>query len=370
MFSSPVLINLNSTIKGGALFFVLLVWFLDAVWSESIRKVFVLAWLSTYVYVGALILIALALVFAVVRGMWSRSWDWRLAAACGIGLLAGYIVNPFWPHHWVYMGRELSTVFHVPADIVVGQFFGTEWSSIPGRLLVQVAGLHLALWLVLLVWQLGTGRRVNHQAAAGTVLVLGALAAAMITAKFLPLFFIVSILFAPRLAVAMGPWPGRWPRWMLGTVAATVAVASLAQSFRDVHWHPNRPEPRQFRTAAEQLRTITPAGQVVLAPWDDFPGLFMFNVHNTYVAGLNPLFLRWVSEQRYIAYSYLYQGRVEDPEALLPTFFGDARIVLVRTRGRTPGERALTAQLARSPHFEEVRSLAPTWRMFRLTRVD
>jgi hypothetical protein len=111
---------------------------------------------------------------------------------------------------------------------------------------------------------------------------------------------------------------------------------------------------------------MTPAGQVVLAPWDDFPGLFLFNTHNTYVAGMNPLFLRWVSERRFLAYSYLYQGRVSDPENLLPTFFEDARIVLARAKPRTSGERSLLQRLSSSPHFEEIRSASPTWRIFRL----
>jgi hypothetical protein len=364
-FSSPVLINVNSTIKGGALFFVLLVWYLDAVWSESTQRTFALAWLSVSVYVGALILLLPPLVFMFVKAGWERTWQWRLPAAAAIGLVAGAIVNPFWPHQWIYAARELSTVFFIPSDVAIGEFFGSEWTSVPGRLLIQVAGLHLGVWGVLLVWQLSGGRRIDHAAAAGAVVALAFLGAAVMTAKFLPLFFITSVLFAPRLWIAM-QWPGHWPARGLLAAGATAAALNLVQSYRDVHYHPNRPDPREYRAAADQVRSMTPAGQVVLAPWDDFPGLFLFNTHNTYVAGMNPLFLRWVSERRFLAYSYLYQGRVSDPENLLPTFFEDARIVLARAKPRTSGERSLLQRLSSSPHFEEIRSASPTWRIFRL----
>jgi hypothetical protein len=117
---------------------------------------------------------------------------------------------------------------------------------------------------------------------------------------------------------------------------------------------------------ARHIQASTPKGQVVITPWDDFPGLFLFNRHNRYVVGLNLEFLRRADEKRFDAYTMLFSGRVDDPENLLPTFFGDAQLILVRTRPRDGGERALVEQLERSPHFARLHSPSRYWSIYSL----
>jgi len=365
-FASQSFIMINSSLKGGTLFFILFVWFLDAVWIRSVRRSFILAWLSVYIYVGAVILIPAAFVFVFMHGLNEKVWEWKLLAAVAVGLLAGYIINPFWAGQWIHTARELTTIFFRPEGVVAGEFFGGEWHSLGGGTLLRWAWLPLALWFVLLVRQLLRSSTTGTAAAAGVVISLGLLAASLIAAKFLQLFIIASLLFLPRMVYAMRPWH-KWLAPALVVVAFIAAVFNLNSSYRAIH-SPNRIDAKEYRVIAEQLKQITPEKQVVVAPWDDFPGLFLFNRHNNYVAGMNPLFLRWASEKRFNAFVYLYQGKVRDPEKLLPMFFEDAEIILVRRKPRNPGEERLNEQLSLNKYFEEVPSATAIWRIFRLKK--
>jgi hypothetical protein len=45
--------------------------------------------------------------------------------------------------------------------------------------------------------------------------------------------------------------------------------------------------------AAEWLRTNTPEGSMVFqTDWDDFPYLYYYNTHNTWLVGLDPTYLQ------------------------------------------------------------------------------
>ncbi len=103
---------------------------------------------------------------------------------------------------------------------------------------------------------------------------------------------------------------------------------------------------------------------MVVAPWDDFPGLFFYNTHNRYAVGMNVAFLRWASEDRFHAYFRLYRGRVEDPGAVVARHFDDAELILVRPAMHG----ALLRTLLRTPGCTEIPSRAASWRLFRFER--
>jgi hypothetical protein len=107
---------------------------------------------------------------------------------------------------------------------------------------------------------------------------------------------------------------------------------------------------------------------MVIAPWDDFPGLFAYNRHNHYLAGMNVAFLLDQDDRRFTGYYLLYKGEVRDPEVLLPTLFDDARHILVRDPPRQAGDVLLVEQLRANPSFRELASPSPRWRVFRLER--
>lgn len=359
--ASPLFVSWGSSLKGGSLFFILLVWFIDALWAGSARRCFALAWLAVYAYIGAPILVPVLLVHLVIVRIWDGQWPWRPAAAGLGGLAAGYVLNPFWPDQWIHTARELAggLTGYLPDR---GSFVGYEWISPSGDLVLRFTFLYLLVWLVLLVRGLGRPERVPARAVAGTVVALGLLGASLLGVKHLQLFFIASCLFIPLHFSATRPWRRGMTSALL--VAALLTVGwSVRTSWTDLHTAGRVPA-EDYRLMGEQLRELTPRGQMVVAPWDDFPGLFFFNRHNRYVVGMNVVFLRWASEERFGAYYRLYRGRGEDPATVVARHFGDAELILVR-----PGmHRALMRLLATDPNCTEIPSRATSWRLFRIRR--
>jgi hypothetical protein len=117
---------------------------------------------------------------------------------------------------------------------------------------------------------------------------------------------------------------------------------------------------------AEFLERTTAEGELVLAPWDDFCALFLYDRHNRYVAGFNVEFLHRTDPARFRAYYLLYEGEVKEPAKTLARHFGGARVVLSRAQPRRPGEETLSRTLAADLAFDELDSPAKTWRAFRL----
>jgi hypothetical protein len=362
LWASKYSVVYMTSLKGGSTFYVLLPWFAEAVWRQSARRTFVLAWLSVYVYVGASILLPVALVFTCVHGLWERRWPWRLVGATVAGVLAGMVVNPFWPGHWEHTLRELGSVFlrTVPE---IEAIRGGEWMALDGRTIAEIAGPMLAAWCACLVLRLSKGTRASVGAAAGAAVALGLFGGGLLGgAKILYLFLLVSALFLPLLGRELGPWP-RWA--VAGAVLLGTANAAVNVEFR--HGSRDRfPAPSEYRAMAEVLERETAEGELVLAPWDDFCGLFLFDRRNTYVAGFNVEFLHRTDPQRFRAYYALYEGEVAVPSKTVPKNFPGARIVLVRRTARRPGEAKLAETLASDFAFVELLSPAPTWRIFQL----
>lgn len=350
-----------TSLKGGSTFYVLLPWFADALWSRSVRRTFLLAWLSVYVYVGATILVPMALVLVVALGLWERRWPFALVAATLGGILAGMVVNPFWPDHWEHTARELGSVFlrTVPE---IEAIRGGEWMQLEGKRIAAIAGAPLAAWLACLVLHLARGERAPAGAAAGATVALGLFAGGLFGgAKMLFLFLLLSALFLPLLARELVV-----PRWLLG-LALALGVANAAWSVHTRRAQSSGfPVPAEYRAMGELLARSSEPDELVLSAWDDFCGLFLFDRHNRYVAGFNVEFLHRTDPQRFRAYYLLYEGEVKEPAKTMAKHFPGARFVLVRRVPRRPGEATLAQTLATDLAFDELDSPAETWRLFRL----
>jgi hypothetical protein len=82
-----------------------------------------------------------------------------------------------------------------------------------------------------------------------------------------------------------------------------------------------------YANASAWLEKNTPAGsRVFQTDWDDFPRLFYYNTHNTYLIGLDPTYLQLYDADLYDLWVDITQGDVENPSQIIATTF-EARYI-------------------------------------------
>src|SRR5690606_9573701 len=100
-----------------------------------------------------------------------------------------------------------------------------------------------------------------------------------------------------------------------------------------------------YEHASWWLKNNTPAGsRVFQTDWDDFPRLFYYNTHNTYLVGLDPTYLQLYDAGLYDLWTAITRGDVAAPSQTIATTFG-ARYVhtdldhqdFLDTAARDPG---------------------------------
>jgi hypothetical protein len=353
-------------IKGAATFLIVLVWFVDAVWSGARRRVLVLAWLSVYVYIGATVLVPFVIIHVVVTRAMTGRWTLDLLAATIAGLVAGMIVNLGWPAQWTHVLAELRTIFERDPRLVPGELRGAEWAMLPGGAILSLAGAMLAAWAIVFVRRLGAAAAAPATAVSAAIAALGLCGAALdVGTKMLELSAVFSILAIPLIARTV-TWP-RWVPYAAAAIAAVLAVKNVVRLGGEMD-RPGQAHPSDYRELAAWLDERTDPDEVVVTAWDDMPGLFFFGHDQRYVAGWNVQFLLDGDERRFNAYYLLFTAQVSDPEQLLPTLFDGARFLILRRVPRSPGEMHLLDQIGKSPHFEELAGPVPVWRIFRVRR--
>jgi hypothetical protein len=78
-----------------------------------------------------------------------------------------------------------------------------------------------------------------------------------------------------------------------------------------------------YANASVWLEKNTPVGsRVFQTDWDDFPRLFYYNTHNTYLIGLDPTYLQLYDSALYDLWVKITQGDVKNPSQVIATTFG------------------------------------------------
>ena len=104
-----------------------------------------------------------------------------------------------------------------------------------------------------------------------------------------------------------------------------------------------------FAGASAWLAENTPLGERVFqTDWDDFPRLFFYNTHNTYLVGLDPTYLSLQDPVLYTQWVAITRGRVALPSNSIKEDF-DARFTMSDLQ-----HTEFLEQAALDPALEEV----------------
>jgi hypothetical protein len=119
------------------------------------------------------------------------------------------------------------------------------------------------------------------------------------------------------------------PRRLFAPVLLSVAVAvSIAVSVPRAREALDSSKPYTlYADASAWLEKNTPAGsRVFQTDWDDFPRLFFYNTHNTYLIGLDPTYMQLYDQDLYDLWVKITQGKVDNPAQTIADTFGSQYI--------------------------------------------
>ncbi len=83
--------------------------------------------------------------------------------------------------------------------------------------------------------------------------------------------------------------------------------------------------------------------RVFTADWDDFPHMFFWNTHNTYLAGLDPTYMSIYDPGLYRRWRDVTSGRTPNPSGVIRQEFGARYVVSDRERKHEAFLRAADA---------------------------
>ena len=295
----------------------------------------ILSFIYVWMYDAFPLILALGVLHLVAVALTEHRLELRPLLFIAGGVLAGMIINPYFPDNLVFSFRHMLPKLTGATSVSVGN----EWFPYDtGQLLknslpafAAFAGGALALGL--------SGRKMDTRTALGffAALLFGLmLFQARRFVEYFPPFalifaaFAFSPLLADSSAAPVSPTESSPPRFparlqthlalILLTLATTAGIARSIPNAR--HAIEDSKPYGLYADASAWLAQNTPAGaRVFQTDWDDFPRLFFYNTHNTYLIGLDPTYMQLYSPGLYDLWVDITQGKIERPSRYISTTF-------------------------------------------------
>jgi hypothetical protein len=296
------------------------------------KRLAALAFLYVWLYDAFPLLIALAVLHLLAVVLVERRLELRPLIFISGGIALGLLVNPYFPNNIVFSLRHMLPKLADATSVRVGN----EWypydtgqlleNSLPS--LIAFAGGALALGL--------SGRKMDVRTALSffAALLFGLmLFEARRFVEYFPAFALVFAAFAwSPLLRDFGPASANLTSSPLKVFRADLpaillAIFVAATAYKSIPAAGERIEASKpydlYAGASAWLEKNTPAGsRVFQTDWDDFPRLFFYNTHNTYLAGLDPTYMQLYDAKLYDLWVDITRGDVEEPSRFIVAEFG------------------------------------------------
>jgi hypothetical protein len=300
--------------------------------ERKYKHLAVLGFIYVWMYDAFPLMIALAVLHFIAVALTERRLEFRPLLYTSAGIVLGMIVNPYFPDNLIFSYHHMLPKLADATSVRVGN----EWypydtkqlldNSLPA--LAAFASGTLALGL--------TGRKMDARTALGLFisLLFGLmLFQARRFIEYFPPFALIFAAFAWSPLFESQPASGQWaPRYQflsvlqgyLPVIVLSLAVtAGVALSISPARAALDSSKPYGlYANASLWLEKNTPAGsRVFQTDWDDFPRLFYYNTHNTYLIGLDPTYLQLYDAKLYDLWVDITQGDIENPSQVIATTF-------------------------------------------------
>ena len=329
----------------------------------------VLAYIYVWLYDAFPLLVVLAVLHMLAVLLTEHRLVWRPLAFIAAGVILGLVVNPYFPDNILFTFRHIFPKLADATSVSVGN----EWypydtlqlleNSLPA--LVAFASGILALGI--------TNRKMDAPTALAMLASLLFGLMLFQARRFIEYFAPFTLIFAafawsqffaehiaagkilpvPGFAHSAAPKSRFWSLPVVHLPAVLLLVAVLLGGFRTL------PAARErmlnlkpfnlYASAAGWLQQNTSPGELIFqTDWDDFPRLFFYNTHNTYLLGLDPTYLQLHDAEMYDLWSLIVSGDVQRPSQFIQGVFKSR---FVHTDVKHTG---FLRQAAQDPDLQEV----------------
>lgn len=311
----------------------------------------VLGFLYVWFYNAFPLLLGVAGAYTVAEWLLARRLDLRPLAFSSLGIALGLLINPYFPYNIIFAFQHILPKLVEATSVSVGN----EWYPYTTGQLLENSPFALAVFCSA-VFALGfSGRRMDVRTA--TTLFLACLFGLMLFqsrrfVEYFPPFALIFAAFAWAPVLESLRSRPRQPAghstmvlWLRSLAPALVLLATLAPftwvTLQDAQDSIQGAKPYHlYAGASAWLSANTPPGERVFqTDWDDFPRLFFYNTHNTYLIGLDPTYMQLYDADLYAVWVDITRGNVADPSDLISGSF-DAHYILSDHRHRSFLERA------------------------------
>lgn len=303
-----------------------------------------LAFLFTLAYDISMLLGVAALIWAAVLWRSERRVEWRPVLWVSVGILAGFVINPYFPLN-VQLFYEHLLMKVRPGDFSTS--VGGEWYPYDTWTFFQSCHVACVAAVTGYVLYDGGDRKLSEVPLfflifSTVLLIINARWKRF--AEYWPPFAVLFAAFAlqsqllrARAAArqstadeAAGEGARRWRPWR----AAALVVVTLAlclemflnarDTGRDIA---ATAPPDDYRAAMEWINANVPSGQMIFnINWDNFPKMFYYNTNHSYASGLDPTYLLDQHPDLGQLYDRIRFGEEENPAPLIRDRFGAAYV--------------------------------------------
>ena len=346
--SAPFLYRMNMA-KAPPFAIIFLVFAIHLLFKKKYWPLFPLAFVFTLTYDMFPILLLTAVFWTLVIAWTERRFEWRPLAWVTIGILAGLIINPYFP-------KNLALLYaHVKMKITASDYatkVGGEWYPYnTWEFLGNSAVAIIAMVVGYIFFDSSDRKRAHHS----LLFLLLSTTLMIMTARWKRIAEYwppVAVMFA---AFSLQPWlqgarsvfsqlpsdvidelqpfldrddiPEVAKEVSARELSYTIAAAGVAVMLGIVLFFNLRvtvndiasSEPHDhYQAGAEWMRANIPSGQIIFnTDWDDFPRLFYFDSTHNYVSGLDPTYLFDKDPTLSRLYDRITLGDEENPGPLI-----------------------------------------------------
>jgi len=286
----------------------------------------VLSFLYVWMYDAFPLILAIAGLHFLSVLLMERRLEFRPLLWSGLGVMAGLIINPYFPNNLIFTYHHLLPKLLDATSVNVGN----EWFPYDtGQLLKNSLPAFVAFSSSTLALGLA-GRKMDLRIATSFLIALLfglMLFKARRFVEYFPPFALIFAAFAwhPFFDVERQPLVVSSKLFAALHTNMPIVVLALAVSAGIIKTIPVTQESLTqskpydlYQGASAWLVHNTPAGERIFqTDWDDFPRLFFYNTHNTYLAGLDPTYFQSYDKDLYDEWVQITRGRMEKPSQII-----------------------------------------------------